>query len=359
MLRVFVVDDSPFIRKALGRILALRPEMLLVGTAASGPEALERIPAAKPHVVTLDVQMPGGDGLWTLREMVRRWPGLPVIMLSVHTREGADTTLEAMANGAVDFIDKNCLNVMDFDRLSRELLSKLEVWKSGRRGFSWDRTPNPALAMFRPAAARTTAPARSARSLERVDWSQFDLCAIGASTGGPPALQAIVESMPANFPLPIAVVQHMPVGFTKPFADRLNSFGRVHVREAQEQDKLLPGHMVIARAGAHLQIHPDLTASMSLDPLNAPHVPSVDVLMTSAARARGHRVVAFLLTGMGDDGAEGMRMIYARGGLTIAESEETCVVYGMPRAAHLSGGVCHLLPLYDICRLFSQGTSKS
>jgi two-component system chemotaxis response regulator CheB len=353
MIRVFVVDDSPFIRKALSRILALRPEFLLVGAASSGPEALERIPGAKPHVVTLDVEMPGLDGLATLKELVGRHPGLPVIMLSAFTREGANTTLEAMSVGAVDFIDKSGLNVMDFERLSRELLRKIEVCRTGRRPFSWDRPSRlPSASVPRPS------PRPRSSSLMRVDWTAYDLCVIGASTGGPAALQSIIESIPARFPLPLATVQHMPVGFTRPFADRLNALAKIRVREARDQDVLEPGLMLVARAGAHLFIEPDLKTTVTLDPMDAKHTPSVDVLMNSAARARGQRVLGILLTGMGDDGAEGMLTIQRQGGLTVAENEESCVVFGMPRAAHQRGGVSHLLPLHDICGLFGPGSDR-
>ncbi len=349
MTRVFVVDDSPFIRKALSRILSLRPDFVLVGAAASGTEALERIPTARPHVVTLDVEMPGLDGLETLKQLMNRHPGLPVVMLSAHTHDGAHTTLDAMAMGAMDFIDKSGLNVMDFDRLSRELLGKIEACRDSRRPFKWDRPGRPTpVATPRPFGLRPRS-----QSLPRVDWAAFDLCVIGASTGGPAALQAVVERIPTSFPVPVAVVQHMPVGFTKPFADRLNGLARIRVREALDQDLLEPGVMLVARAGAHLHVAPDLTTAVALDPLDAKHIPSVDVLMTSAARARGKRVLGVLLTGMGDDGAEGMLAIHRQGGLTVAESEETCVVFGMPRAAHMRGGVSHLLPLPDICQLFS------
>jgi two-component system, chemotaxis family, protein-glutamate methylesterase/glutaminase len=351
MTRVFVIDDSPFIRKALARILSLRPGFMLVGSAASGIEALERIPIARPHIVTLDVEMPDMDGLETLKQLMRRHPGLPVLMLSAHTREGAHTTLDAMAMGAMDFIDKSGLNVMDFDRLSRELLHKIEACSAARRPFKWDRPGRPSPPSTPPPF---TLRPRS-QSLPHVDWEAYDVCVIGASTGGPAALQAVVERIPASFPIPVAVVQHMPVGFTKPFADRLNGLARIRVRESMDQDLLEPGLMLVARAGAHLHVWPDLSTAVALDPLDAKHIPSVDVLMASAARSRGRRVFGVLLTGMGDDGAEGMLAIHKQGGMTVAEAEESCVVFGMPRAAHLRGGVSHLLPLPDICQLFSAG----
>ena len=245
------------------------------------------------------------DGLETLKQLMRRHPGLPVLMLSAHTRDGANTTLDAMAMGAMDFIDKSGLNVMDFDRLSRELLRKIQACRLSCRPFKWDRPG-------RPAGGSTPPPFTlrpRSRSLPKVNWDAYDLCVIGASTGGPAALQAVVEKIPAGFPVPLAVVQHMPVGFTKPFADRLNGLARIRVREALDQDLLEPGSMLVARAGAHLHVSPDLTTAVTLDPIDAKHIPSVDVLMTSAARARGRRVLGVLLTGMGDDGAEGMLAI--------------------------------------------------
>jgi len=342
MTRVFVVDDSPFIRKAVARVFSARDDMQVVGTAQSGEEALERLAAARPNVVTLDVEMPGMGGLATLREIQRRYPGLPVIMLSVYTKEGAETTLDAINAGAVDFIDKSRLNVMDFDRLSRELLAKIEVWKQAPHGHSWERAVS-------PLPAHPAAPG----AVPVVDWSSYDLCVIGASTGGPPALQQIVNQVPQDFPLPIAVVQHMPVGFTRPFAERLNCLGRIRVKEAADHNTLQPGQMLLARAGAHLFIESDLTAHLSLDPIDAVHIPSIDVLMESASRARPGRVVGILLTGMGDDGAEGMLAIRRSGGLTVAQAESSCVVYGMPRAAHTRGGVSHMLSLPEICQLFA------
>ena len=344
MTGILVVDDSPFIRKAITRIFSGQPEMQVVGTAQSGEEALERIPAMQPQVVTLDVEMPGMGGLTTLREIQRRYPGLPVIMLSAHTKEGADTTLDAISAGAVDFIDKSRLNVMDFDCLSSELVAKIEVWKQAPHAYSWDRgralpPPQDLLGGTDP--------------VTRLRWSSYDLCVIGASTGGPPALQQIVSHLPADFPLPIAVVQHMPVGFTRAFAERLNSVGQVRVKEAGDTNLLQPGQVLLACAGSHLMVEPDLTAHLSLDPMSAAHIPSVDVLMESANRARPGRVVGILLTGMGDDGAAGMLAIRQSGGLTLAENEASCVVYGMPRAAHKRDAVSLMLSLREICQLFA------
>jgi two-component system chemotaxis response regulator CheB len=334
MVRVFIVDDSAFVRKALTRALSREPAIRVVGEAASGDEALASIPAVAPDLVTLDVEMPGRDGLATLRALLGWRPTLPVIMLSAHTRTGAEATLDALAIGAVDFIDKSSFNLMEVDRLASEVIAKITIWDQGSR----ERRAAPP-----PPAVFDTAPATPV-----IDASALELCVIGASTGGPAALQTILEGLPAEFPLALAVVQHMPVGFTRPFAERLNAICRIQVREASDGDPLVPGTGLIAPAGQHLRIGSRLTARLSHDSAGSDHVPSVDMLMTSAARARPGRVLGVLLTGMGQDGAEGMTTIRQQRGVTMAQNEETCAVYGMPRAAVLRGGVDHLLSLQEI-----------
>lgn len=324
MIRVFVVDDSAFVRKALRRVLSADPEVTVVGEAASGPEAVLRIPETAPDVVTLDVEMQGLDGLQVLRQLLAWNPALHVIMLSAHTQEGAEATVEALALGAADFIDKQSLNLMDLDRLGRELGERLRALRR--------RAPLP-----RPV------PPRGAE--QAPDLSGPELCVIGASTGGPAALQYLLEQLPTDFPLPIAIVQHMPPGFTRPFANRLNGLCRLHVSEAVEGDQLRAGRVLIAPAGMHLRISRGLAATLSADAAGARHVPSVDVLFRSAERARPGKVLGVLLTGMGEDGAEGLSLIRAHGGVTIAESEATCAVYGMPRAAVERGAARHVLPL--------------
>jgi two-component system chemotaxis response regulator CheB len=331
MIRIFVVDDSAFVRKALARVLKSEPGLQIVGEAANGAEALGRIPEADPDVVTLDVAMPGMDGQQVLRALLRWKPSLKVVMLSAHTREGAEATIEALASGAVDFIDKTSFNLMDLDTLRREVIEKLKVWRTagsdgnGRRETSAAATPPGSLITAR-----------------------CDLCVIGASTGGPIALQRILERIPAGFPLPIAIVQHMPVGFTRPFADRLSRLSRLQVSEATEGDRLRPGRVLLAPAGRHLRITSSLAVVLAAAPADAKHIPSVDVTMKSAARARPGGVLGILLTGMGNDGAEGMATIRAGGGFTIGESEASCVVYGMPRAAEQRGAVDSMLPLPEI-----------
>lgn len=337
MIRVFLVDDSAFVRRALTRVLAVEPEFQVVGEAASGTEALARITAADPDIVTLDVVMPGMDGLQLLPALLRWKPSLKVLMISAQTRDGADATVAALAGGAVDFIDKTTFNVMDLEYLRREVVDRMRAVAPAR---SNGRAPAPPAPPPSPASP---------------DLSGCDLCVIGASTGGPAAVQRILQALPAIFPLPIVVVQHMPVGFTRPFAQRLASLSRVRVAEAEDGMRLSAGSAMIAPAGSHLRVSPNLAVVLTPEPSDAKHIPSVDVTMRSAARSRPGRVLGILLTGMGEDGADGMATIRAGGGVTIAESESSCVVYGMPRAAVLRGAASWVLSLEAIAELLARG----
>jgi two-component system, chemotaxis family, protein-glutamate methylesterase/glutaminase len=335
VIRVFLVDDSAFVRRALTRVLAVEPEFEVVGEAASGSEALARITAADPDLVTLDVAMPGMDGIQLLPALLRWKPSLKVLMISAHTRDGADATVTALAAGAVDFIDKTTFNVMDLEYLRREVVDRMRAVAPSQSN------------------GRAPAPPAPAPSPAAPDLSRCDLCVIGASTGGPAAVQRILQGLPTTFPLPIVVVQHMPVGFTRPFAQRLASLSRVRVAEAEDGMRLSAGSAMIAPAGSHLRVSPNLAVVLTPEPSEAKHIPSVDVTMRSAARSRPGRVLGILLTGMGEDGADGMATIRADGGVTIAESEVSCVVYGMPRAAVLRGAASWVLPLESIAELLA------
>jgi two-component system chemotaxis response regulator CheB len=341
VIRVFLVDDSAFVRRALTRVLAVEPEFQVVGEAASGKEALARITAADPDIVTLDVVMPGMDGLQLLPALLQWKPSLKVLMISAQTRDGADATVAALAAGAVDFIDKTTFNVMDLEYLRREVVDRM-------------RAVAPARSNGRPSAPPVPPPSPAAP-----DLSRSELCVIGASTGGPAAVQRILQGLPATFPLPIVVVQHMPVGFTRPFAQRLASLSRVRVVEAEDGMRLSAGSAMIAPAGSHLRVSPNLAVVLTPEPSEAKHIPSVDVTMRSAARSRPGRVLGILLTGMGEDGADGMATIRAGGGVTIAESESSCVVYGMPRAAVLRGAVNWVLPLEAIADLLARAGGRN
>lgn len=337
VLRVAVADDSSFIRKAVTRVLAAEPDIELVGSASRGEELLANLDLWAPDAIILDLSMPGLSGLETLDAIMARRP-TPVIILSTHSKRGAPQTIEALHRGAMDFIDKQQYSLVDFDALRTVLTEKIrEV--AGRPAPARGETPVPE----RP-------PARTAEPVPEVSRRPAVIL-IGASTGGPPAVESILRSLGPDVPAPVAVVQHMPAGFTRAFADRLNGHLPLEVREAADGEPLLPGQVAIAPGGIHLRIgerNGRLHALLSAEPERALHRPSVDVLFHSAEEAVEGRVVAVLLTGMGHDGAQGMAALARAGAYTIAQDEATSVIYGMPRAAVAAGGVRETLPLPEI-----------
>lgn len=345
-LRVAVVDDSTFIRKAILRMLEDEPEIEVVGSAGSGEELLTHLEHWRPDVVTLDLDMPGMGGLETLDHIQAVRP-TPVIILSTHSGEGAPLTIEALHRGAIDFIDKQLYSLVDFEALRNILLEKIfqvtghdpppSPAGDGDAAASGAPFPDP-----RPAAAakRESRKDRLAESHRQprpaAAQGVYDLIAIGASTGGPPILQEILERMGAAIPVPVLVVQHMPVGFTSAFAERLNAYLPLQVREAHSAEQLLPDTVYIAAAGSHLQVRSQndaLYAEVGPRREKMMHVPSIDVLFESAARVTGGRTIAALLTGMGRDGARGLAALKDAGAYTLTQDEASCIVYGMPRAA--------------------------
>lgn len=325
-VRVAVVDDSTFIRKAITRMLENHSRIRLVGSAGSGEELLTHLERWQPDVVTLDLDMPGMGGLATLDRVMAQRP-TPVIILSTHSGEGAPLTIEALHRGATDFIDKQRYSLVDFEALRSVLLEKIFQVTGVALEESAKSVDEPEEAV--PAAAE---PAEREEPIP----SAYDLIVIGASTGGPPTVQKILEVMGDEVPAPVVVVQHMPLGFTQAFAERLNAYLPLRVREIVISERLLPHTVYIAAAGKHVKIRryeSELHADLSSEPRGATHVPSVDVLFESAARAVGRRTVGVLLTGMGRDGAQGLLELKASGAYTLAQNEESSIVFGMPRAA--------------------------
>jgi len=341
-LRVVVVDDSMFIRKAITRMLEDDPQIHVVGSAGSGEELLTHLETWKPDVVTLDLEMPGMGGLATLGKMTAIRP-TPVIILSTHSGKGAPLTIEALHRGATDFIDKQQYSLVDFGALRHVLLEKI-LQVSGRAPsigpeVDFQNADLTAAWAAAPSAVRTP--------------SAYDLVVIGASTGGPPALQTILEELGPSVSVPVVVVQHMPKGFTQAFAERLNAHLPLQVREVQHSETLLPDTVYIAVAGSHLRVRrreKDLISELGPFPKDSVHTPSVDVLFESAARAGGRRVIGALLTGMGNDGAKGMVALKAMGAYTLCQDEASCVVFGMPRAAMALGAVTEVAPPTEIGR---------
>ena len=335
MIRVLVVDDSTFVRQALIRMLASDPGIEVVGQAADGQDAFDKTCALKPDVVTLDVRMPRMDGLEALRRIMAECP-TPVLLLSSHTSEGADVTLRGLDLGAVDFVDKTSVQgTMNLLGLAEELRAKVRALAGvpRERVAAFQPRPWPAKPPLRPSAR----PARGA-----------EVVVIGTSTGGPAALQAIVPRLPEDIAAAVLVVQHMPVGFTRSLAERLDARSVVKVREAEDGERVGPGTVLVAPAGRHMKVRRrgrETHVFLDDEPRAALHRPSIDVLMTSVARVFGARTLGVLLTGMGSDGVLGLRAIREAGGRTMAESEETCVIYGMPKAAVEAGVVDESVPL--------------
>lgn len=333
--RIAVADDSSFIRRALARLLAGEPTLEIVGLAASGEELLQRFDEWQPDAVVLDLSMPGIGGLRTLDALLAR-RRLPVLILSTHSRRGAPQTIEALHRGATDFVDKQEYSLVDFEALRQVLVEKLhQILAAGP-------PPRPAAAA-EAALAPHPAPGLAASGIE--------LVVLGASTGGPPAIERILGDLGGELPVPVAIVQHMPAAFTRSFAERLDARLPLGVREAAHHERLLPGVVYIAPGGLHLAVereHEALRAVLSAEPALARHRPSVDVLFTSAAAATRGRLLAALLTGMGFDGAAAMAELAQAGVHTIAQDRASSVIFGMPRAAIEAGSAREVLALERI-----------
>ena len=324
-IRALVVDDSAFVRKVVSQMLARSPEIEVVGTARDGVDALEMVERCKPDVVTLDLVMPRMNGVEFLREQANRHP-VPVVICSI-AHETGEMALDAFEAGAVDFVRKPTALATDrVYEIADDLIAKV----IGASQASLRPVLPPAAIT---AAAFTHSPRPNSLSGEE---STAEVVVIGVSTGGPQALRHLIPSLPADFPVPIAIVLHMPVGYTKMYAERLNDISALEIVEAEEGAVLRPGVALLAPAGQHLTFLRDaagvVRAHLDLRPLDAQHRPAVDVLFRSAADVFGAGALAVVMTGMGSDGTAGAGEIKARGGRVLTEAASSCVVYGMPRS---------------------------
>jgi len=320
-------------RKALASMLEKDPEIKVVATARDGQEGLEVIRKYNPDVITLDIEMPRMDGLTALKHIMMEMPK-PVLMVSSLTVEGAEATLKAMELGAVDFIPKQLSKVsLDIVKIEEDLQAKVK--QIARRKF---RPPTP---YRRPCVSTPTAPCHPSEADHKKEFVRpsgslvRDLVAIGVSTGGPPAVQKVLSALPKDFPASIVIAQHMPAAFTGPFAKRLDGVCQVSVKEAETGDRLAPGHVFIAPGGKHLKLHQKVSRveiEITSEPAEALYKPSANVLVGSAAEAVGKRALGVILTGMGSDGLEGVKVLKQKGGRALAQSDASCVVYGMPKA---------------------------
>ncbi|MDQ1301242.1 MAG: two-component system, chemotaxis family, protein-glutamate methylesterase/glutaminase [Chloroflexota bacterium] len=333
IIRVLVVDDSAYVRKVVRQMLSRSPFIEVVGIAHDGIEALELVEELKPDVVTLDLIMPRMDGLGFLQAQMARRP-LPVIICSIASESG-EMALKALELGAIDFIQKpTALATERVFEISDDLIEKVKT------------AAQIALRGKTPGAARGTPPvALDTAARQHV----ADAVVLGISTGGPQALRYLIPQIPADFPAPIAMVLHMPVGYTEMYAAKLNEISRIQVSEAHEGDVMRPGIALLAPAGRHLSLTRNaegaVVAHLDARPFDTPHRPAVDVLFRSAADVYHNRLLGVVMTGMGSDGMQGAAWIKAQGGLVFTEAEESCVVYGMPRSVVEAGLSDRAVPL--------------
>jgi two-component system, chemotaxis family, protein-glutamate methylesterase/glutaminase len=343
-IRVLIVDDSAFMRTALARMIASEPGMEVAGTACDACDAFQKISSLDPDVITLDISMPGLDGIGMLRRIMDEFPR-PVIMVSAATETDAEATKTALSAGAFDIVAKQLSSSsLEITHIRADLVTKV-----------------------RSAAHSSSSAKKHAQSVTMsanpADIVAPAVVAIGLSTGGPRALEQILPRFPADFPVPILIVQHMPVGFTQSLAQRLDSLSRIKVCEASHRELIHRGVAYIARAGFHMHVVPRLSDSkpmITLDhrPTDAEHVPSIDVLMNDVAQVFKNRAVGVIMTGMGSDGAEGMAAIFHQGGLTLGQDQASCAVYGMPRACAERGVLTRVVSLADIPTRIVQAVAR-
>ncbi len=336
-IRVMVVDDSALMRKMIPQILTMDPNIEIVGTAMDGLFALKKIPELKPDIITLDVDMPRMDGLTALPHIVKEY-NMPVLLISSLTEKGAATTLKGLELGAIDFVTKPreaiSVHIMD---IANEILQKIRAiakTSTTRLKRTPEESPQPKIKKTLPLGSRTG-----------------KVVAIGISTGGPNALSFILPQLPKDFSAGIVIVQHMPEGFTELFAARLNQLCQIEVKEAREGDMILPGRALIAPGNIHLKIKRMSLGGIAVLSRSQPvsgHRPSADVLFTSVAAEYGENSIGVIMTGMGDDGADGIGRIKGAGGITVAQDEDSCIVFGMPKAAIERGHIDEIASLEEI-----------
>ena len=340
-IKVLVVDDSLFMRSTVANMLDRDQRITVVGSARTGEEAIEKIAELHPDVVTLDIEMPGMNGLEALKRIMARTP-MPVIMVSSLTEEGAKETIEALELGAVDFLPKLTRGVSaNLSVIQRELSMKVIV------------AAGTAAKIRKPVGGQSsTMPTRAPRTQAVTATRENRIIVIGCSTGGPKALEEVIPLFPNHFPAGILIVQHMPKLFTKSFAQRLNTHSQLEVREAVHGDIVAPGVVMVAPGGVQMRValRKNLEVEIALASNNEslPHAPSVDILMESVAEVYSNRGIGVILTGMGQDGFNGMRAIKMAKGKTIVQDEATCIVYGMPKAVVDGGYADKVAPLSAI-----------
>ena len=336
-VRVLVVDDSAFFRRRISEMLEKEGSIDVVGFAGDGLSAVREVKRLKPDVVTMDVEMPVMDGITAVRQIMTECP-TSILMFSSLTQEGAKSTLDALAAGAADFIPKQLDHSNDKQASIQALVKRVNAL--GRRRYTSSQMA------ARPASVPTPAPRHS-----EVRKGHYKLVIIGASTGGPMAIQSVLMALPDNYPLPILLIVHMPATFTPAYAERLNSQTRLHVKEAQSGDHLRPGHVYLAPGGKQMVLErcgSDAVIQIKESAPEQNYKPSVDISFGSASRVFSNAVLAVVLTGMGADGKQGAQLLKTSGSTVWSQDEASCIVYGMPQAVEKSGISDRVLPLNEI-----------
>ncbi len=341
--RVLIVDDSAFMRKSLSILLTSDPSMEIVGTARDGAEGVELIKKLTPDIVTLDIEMPKMDGLTALKKIMKECP-VPVIMVSSLTTEGADATIKALELGAVDFISKEMSFVsVDIAKIKEELIHKVKT--IARHNALKNR-----LQKFQTGG--NFFESRKTQPVGQIPRFGCKAIAMGISTGGPLSLQRVIPLLSDKIKIPIFIVQHMPPKFTKSLAERLNSMSKLTVKEAEDNESIEGGVVYFAPGGFHMNAvsagFGKQKITISTEPISTLHRPAVDVMMKSVMNVYGKNVLGVIMTGMGRDGADGIKDLKRLGGYAIAQDEDSCVVYGMPKAVVDAGSADMILPLDKI-----------
>ena len=343
-IKVLVVDDSALMRKIISDMINVEAEMEVIDTAKNGEELLMKIASMSPDVITLDIEMPKMNGIQTLKELKKNNINIPVIMLSSISKSGTESTMDCLELGAFDFIAKPSGSIsLDINTVKDELVQKIKI------AFMKNEVKTTLPHQKRVTPSREIANRSTAKVTTKLNRN-IEAVVIGASTGGPKALYAVITALPSDIGVPVLVVQHMPVGFTKAFADRLNLNSKIKVTEAQDGEIIEKNVVYIAPGGYHMEVGKDKRIKLNTQPTIWGVRPAVDKLFISATMVYGSKLLSVILTGMGRDGAKGTSEIKDNGGTTIAEHQSTCVIYGMPKAAFETGKVDEVVPLGNVAK---------
>lgn len=333
-IKVLIVDDSALMRKIISDMINEESDMEVINTARNGEDLLTKLQNNLPDIITLDVEMPKMDGITALREMKKNNVNIPVIVLSSVSQKGPQLTMECLEAGAFDFLPKPSGAIsLDINKVKVGLVQKIRM--------AYEKSAVQSRPIVRPAPVEN-------RIVKRNNVDKVDAVVIGASTGGPKALYAVITAFPEKLGVPVFVVQHMPVGFTKAFAERLNLNSKIKVVEAADSMSIEKDTVYIAPGGFHMEVGSDRKIHLNTEPTLWGVRPAVDKLFISAAKIYGPHIISAVLTGMGKDGAQGTIEIKKSGGITLAEDKSTCTIYGMPKAAFETGMVDIVLPIDNV-----------